>query len=100
LLLRETLGFVQGRFASCNTVERRPVNIDAKNSPEPPPEHRRNAGNLRVNEPLGEAYSAYWNWWLEHFARQASYSDRHHMSRDFRKMAQLTPAGLRELLAR
>ncbi len=24
-----------------------------------------------VNEPLGEAYSAYWNWWLKRFAEEA-----------------------------
>ncbi|MGX1497205.1 AraC-like DNA-binding protein [Labrenzia sp. MBR-25] len=43
------------------------MNIDAKICHEP----RSNVGNLRVNEPLGEAYSAYWNWWLKHFAHQA-----------------------------
>ena len=43
------------------------MNIDAKIVPV----SRKSAGNQRVNEPLGEAYSAYWNWWLDHFARQA-----------------------------
>lgn len=43
------------------------MNIDAKISIEP----QQGAENVRVNEPLGEAYSAYWNWWLRHFAKQA-----------------------------
>lgn len=37
---------------------------------------------------------------LEDIAYRAAYSDRHHMSRDFRSMAQITPSGLRDLLAR
>lgn len=36
---------------------------------------------------------------LDDIAYQAAYSDRHHLSRDFRKMAQVTPSGLRDLLA-
>jgi len=36
---------------------------------------------------------------LDDIAFRAAYSDRHHLSRDFRKMAQVTPAGLRDLLA-
>ena len=43
------------------------MNIDAKISADP----TRKVGDASVNEPLGEAYSAYWNWWLKHFARQA-----------------------------
>ncbi len=43
------------------------MNIDAKISIE----QQQGAENVRVNEPLGEAYSAYWNWWLRHFAKQA-----------------------------
>ncbi|MHA7772654.1 helix-turn-helix domain-containing protein [Roseibium sp. M-1] len=36
---------------------------------------------------------------LDEIAFRAAYSDRHHMSRDFRRMAQITPSGLRNLLA-
>ncbi|WP_428649456.1 helix-turn-helix domain-containing protein [Roseibium sp.] len=35
---------------------------------------------------------------LDEIAYVAAYSDRHHMARDFRRMAQVTPAGLRDLL--
>jgi len=36
---------------------------------------------------------------LDDVAFLAAYSDRHHMSREFRKMAQVTPSGLRDLIA-
>lgn len=36
---------------------------------------------------------------LEEVAYLSAYSDRHHLAREFRKMSQITPAGLRDLLA-
>ncbi|MCK7611585.1 helix-turn-helix domain-containing protein [Roseibium sediminicola] len=36
---------------------------------------------------------------LDDVAYLAAYSDRHHLSREFRKMAQVTPSGLRDLMA-
>ncbi|MHA7772653.1 hypothetical protein [Roseibium sp. M-1] len=47
------------------------MNIDAKISSEPLRYSTSAPARESVNEPLGEAYSAYWNWWLRNFVKLA-----------------------------